>query len=350
MSDQLAAQFIATVNGRLYRAGPDPSEPGQPLSIEVEFRDNETTRLGLKVWDALGNDPFPEFNAVPNPRLDPNIPVLAWMGWEGDTLVKVFEGLLTAKSVHHQLSETDFTASHLAFNLRKRGKVDAVKGVTVAQLLKKKASEEGLNLILDSSVAGDDALNTPISVALQLGENNWTFMDRYLHELGYITTQREKDVIVVRVDKSSGSVITIKRGDDQLRSLQVREEQRKDGRSTHRKDQLHETKPGEAAHPQQGDDPDGSKNVQRVPPAIPRDDKDHKYTLTKASVKGVSRRLQKEGDELTIELRARFEMKNEEIITLSGFGGQVDGDWHTSSVVHRIGGGVATTQATCWRS
>jgi hypothetical protein len=78
--------------------------------------------------------------------------------------------------------------------------------------------------------------------------------------------------------------------------------------------------------------------------------KDHHRTpFARFSVKGTARRLEREGDELTLESRMRPEMRNEEIITLSDFGAQIDGPWETASVVHRLGNVAATTSIAAWR-
>src|SRR6185503_10958388 len=109
MSDKLAVQFYVTIGGRTYRNGAEPDEPGQPTLLEIEHRDNEASRLQLSVKDFLYSDvPFVEFNSIPNPRCNPGIKVEAWAGWEEESLVKVFEGLLVAKLPNHQLSETQF--------------------------------------------------------------------------------------------------------------------------------------------------------------------------------------------------------------------------------------------------
>jgi hypothetical protein len=45
----------------------------------------------------------------------------------------------------------------------------------------------------------------------------------------------------------------------------------------------------------------------------------------------------------------RPEMRNEEVITLSDFGPEIDGSWDTASVIHRMGNVAATTQIAAWR-
>lgn len=144
--DKLAAKFIVTINGKRYASAPGPSESGQPLSMEVEHRDNEPSRLVLSIWDAVNNPnvvPFPEFNSMPNPRCNPEIPVEAWGGWEDGEYLRMFTGILLAKRIKYQLSITEFAALHRMMRLRKRGKVDTLTNITVAQLLKKKARRKG---------------------------------------------------------------------------------------------------------------------------------------------------------------------------------------------------------------
>lgn len=354
MNDELAVKFYVTVAGREYRSAPDPLAPGQPISLEIEHRDQEASRLQLTVWDAVNNPqersaPFVEFNSLPNPRCNPNLPVEAYAGWEDGEFVKVFAGLFVAKRAHYQLSETYLVGIHDAFKLRKRGWVKTHKEMTVAEFLKKKAAEEGINLIIDPTAAGDEELNTPASVFYQLGETNWSIMYRQIHELGYITNTIRKNDMVLKRDKSAGPTFSYERGDDKIRDLELRYEQRRDNRSPKRKGHTYHPTPSLHWHHVEGSDCGDGRSVRVTPPAIAEKKKRIRPYFAKASVKGFARRLEKEGDELSLSIRFEPRMRNEEIIVLSGFGGEIDGGWETASVVHRLGNGVAHTDCACWR-
>lgn len=353
MSDKLAVQFYVVIGGRTYRNGAEPGEPGQPTLLEIEHRDNEATRLQLTVKDFLYSDaPFVEFNEIPNPKCNPEIKVEAWAGWEEESLVKVFEGLLAAKRPKSQLSETSFLAIHDAFKLRKRARVKTFTGMTVADLLKKLAAQEGCVLQIDSSVAGDDALNTPTEIFFQGISGvavNWGLMYQYVHELGYITNTIKSNVIVLRAQKDIGG-FGFKRGDEWIKSIELRQEQKRgDTRSPSRKGHAHDTKPGKFWHKRLGRDCGEGKHVRAVRPSLAKTKEHHRTPFAGFSVKGTARRLEREGDELTLEIRMRPEMRNEEVITLSDFGAQIDGAWDTASVVHRMGNVAASTHIAAWR-
>lgn len=347
---ELAVKFYVIFAGREYRSAPEPGAPGQPISLEIEHRDNESSRLQLTVWDAVTDKPFVEYNTLPNPRCNPNLPVEAYAGWEDASLVNVFAGLFVAKRMHYQLSQSYLVGVHDAFKLRKRGKVETLKELTVGQMLQKKAAEEGINLIIDKSVAGDEELNTPASIFYQLGEANWALMYRHIHELGYITNTIRKSDMVLKRDKSTGPVFSYERGDGKILDVESREEQRRAERSTKRKAHTQHPSPGKHWHKQIGIDCGDGRNVRITPPAIAEKTKRERPYFAKASIKGYARRMEQEGDELTISLRFEPMMRNEEIINLSGFGPQIDGAWQTCSVVHRVGSGPAHTECCCWRA
>jgi len=63
----------------------------------------------------------------------------------------------------------------------------------------------------------------------------------------------------------------------------------------------------------------------------------------------MARRLEREGNELSLHIRLRQEMRNEEVISISDFGPQIDGLWDTAAVVHRLGNIPATTEIAAWR-
>lgn len=351
MSDKLAVIFIVTINGVRFENGADPTESNQPMLLEIEHKDQEASRLTLTVKDFdLDKDTvFQKYSSIPNPRCNPNIPVQAWAGWEDEQLVKVFEGLLVAKEGSYPQTQTRFVALHEAFKLRRKGKVDALHNITVADMLRKKAKEEGLLLQIHPSAASDPALSTPIEVIYQLGEPNWKLMFRYIRENGLIANTIKNNVIVIRRHKHDGQRIELRRGDEWIKNLRARQEHRRDERSPRRKGHTLEAKPGRFVHHKDGEDCGVSRHVRVVPPAIAKKSNQHKAPFSKFSVSGKAKRFREEGDELSIEIRFRPEMKNEEVIALSDFGGQIDGAWDTSSVVHRLGSQSATTSIEAWK-
>lgn len=349
MSDKLGVKCIVTVNGRPYHFAPDTTENGQLISVEVEHRDNEASRIGVSAWDGLHDQHFIEYDAIPNPRCNEAIPIDCVAGWEDEGLVRLFGGLLTAKQAEYQLSQTRFVGLHEAFKLRKRAKVMTYKELTVAQLLKKLAAEEGIDLKIDKTAAGDEALNIPASVYYQMGVPNWEMMLHYIRSFGYITNTIRQNEMILRVDKDGTQEIVIERGDGQMVNFQTRQEQKRHDRSPKQKRHHYEPKPGKFGHKYENTDCGKGKGVLILPPAIAKKAKQRRRDFTKFSVRGMTRRLEKEADEITLSFRFRPEMRNEEIIVLKGFSAQIDGPWHTASVVHRLGTGTARTDAACWR-
>jgi hypothetical protein len=347
--DRLSVRGTVSIGGREYHFGPGKDAPGQPIRLEIEHRDNEASRLGLTVWERLTDTPFPEFNTVPDPECNPTIPVEAHAGWEGEGLVKLFGGLLIAKLGSYQLSQTKFVAIHDAHKLRKRARVKTFKGLTVKELLVKLAAEEGITLQVDASAAGDAALNTPTEVMYQLGEANWPMMLRYIHALGYVTNTIKKNVMVLRWNKESGAVVVVRRGDGQILDWRIRQEQKKAGRAPKYRGHAHEAKAGKFGHRNEGKDCGGGQTRVIVPAPIAKKKTEHKLPPARFSVKQTARRQQREGAEMDFKLRFVPTMRNEEIIRLSGFGPQIDGDWETSAVTHTLGGGAHSTDASCWR-
>jgi hypothetical protein len=351
-SDRLAGWFRVTVAGRIYQNGADPSEPGQPISLTIEHRDQEASRLTLVVkdFDLDSDAPFRELNSVPNPRLVEAIPVLAWIGWDEENPVKAFEGVLAASKMNYQASATEFVALHEAIMLRKRGKVDTLKNMTLADMLRKKAAEEGLVLIIDSSIAGDAALNMPFETLLQNGVANWDFMKRWIVSFGYTTTTIRKNQIVLRRDKSSGDSFAFRRGDENIVQLRVRMEQKRDERSGRRTGHAHENKPGQRWSKFFPESRDTSRNVAPVHPAVgKRADRQHKVPPAREAIRGKAKKRRIEGDELNLTVRLQPEMKNVEKVVISDFGPNIDGTYHTSSVTHRLGNQPATTEIEAWR-
>jgi phage protein D len=353
VGDKLAAVFICSINGKTYQSG-----DGVSVSLESSTRDQELTQVSLAVWDGqVDGDgvPFPHFNGMPNPRCNPTIPFEAWIGWEDEPLYKVIEGYLTAKKVKRQITHTEFVGLHQAIKLRKRARVRAYAGMSVADVLKKSAAEEGCKITIDPSVAGDDALTMPAEVIFQLGEHNWRLMLRLIHEFGYISNTVKANEIVIRADKSSGDQIVIQYGDliDPQRSMDLRYEQKRAGKSGKRKSHGTQIHSGLFWRGQHGADcggKGGSKHTRIRAAQVPKHKKqEHIQPFGHASTKGIASRLAKEGDALQLSIRLRPEMKNEEVIVLQGFGPEISGLWETASVVHRIGHGPASTDIAAWR-
>ncbi|HKV39581.1 MAG TPA: hypothetical protein VJX67_10235, partial [Blastocatellia bacterium] len=330
---------------------PNPSSDEQPVSIEVEFSDQQVTRVGLTIWDQVDDvTPYAHFNAMPDPMTNPEIPFQAWIGWEEETPVKVLDGYLAAKKLHYPGTICELLGTHQAIKLRKRARADSRQNMTVLQFLQTKAKEEKCQLVVDASAAGDEALAEPCDVILQLAhETNWDIMRTFIKELGYVTVPEGANVLRLFAHKLNGPEVTIERWDGQMINQDARFEQRKAGKSSHRRGHLTEISPGKFQHNTAGQDQGQSRGKTSVPPVLPRSRKSRKGILGVFNVRGVARRLEHEGNELTMTTRLRPEMKNQEKVTLKGFGPEMDGTWQTASIVHRIGHGAAETQMALWR-
>jgi hypothetical protein len=349
MPDKLAAWFSVLINGRVFRSAPLEESIERPSALEIEHRDQELSRLHLTVWDDPGDEPFPIFNSLPNPRTVTTVPVIAYIRWEDETPVKAFEGYLAAKKLRSKLSYTELVATHEAIKMKKRGEVRALKQMTLAAALVKIAADSGITLTIDPSAAGDDALNTPFEVLFQAGDPPWDLLRHYVLELGYVLNTIRANVVVLRVDKSAGERVEVVFGGDIFKSIDLRYEQRQSSRASRRKGHGHNPKQGVAAHHTDGNEDSKAKDVRSEPPAIVKRSDQRRMTYSRFSAKGKARRLEREGDELTVETRLIPQLRNEEVIVLQGFGPQIDGEWMTASVLHRIGNGPATSQIACWR-
>jgi hypothetical protein len=353
VGDKLVSVFQVSVNGRHYNSAPGATgpDPGQPITLDWQYTDNEPLKLTLTLWDGVSSTNFaPEFNRCPNPLCNPTIPVIAYAGWEG-TLVKVFDGFLIAKKFRFAFSQTEFYAAHQMFNLKKHAKVNAVTNQTGQQFLSGLASQEGLTLQVDASAAGDDALTGPCDWFVQMGESPAQTMQRYCHEFGYVTNSQDSNIIVLRADKvTTGTQVMVTRGDGQLISMDLRYEQKTSKRAAHRRGHVVHHPPAQAAHSETGTSCGGEMGQRKRPPATARRTPNNKTATTANSLRGVARRLEHEGDEATFELRLIPTMKNQEVIVLSGYGPDIDGEWETSGVQHRVGQGAAKTSASCYRA
>jgi hypothetical protein len=351
MGDRLAVKFRVTIGGRVYQNGDEPTAPGQPISLMISHRDQEASQLELLVFDnvTMGDVPFPEYNSIPNPRTNENIPIEAWAGWEDEELVKIFEGILLRKSANMLLSQTRFVGSHESFRLRKRGKVHVLKNLTAKEMIIKKAAEEGIVVQFHPSAASDAALNTPVERFFQIGEPQWPLIRRWLVANGFIANTIKKNIIVIRRDKSGGESFTFKRGDENIISLAPSQEQKRDERSGRRKGHTHEHKPAKHWSREFRETDDGSRAVEPERAAIGRDSKTKKVPFARFAVSGKAKRRKVEGDELSLTVRLQPRMRNEEIVTLLDFGAQISGDYQTSEVCHRIGASPAQTEIKCWK-
>jgi hypothetical protein len=350
MFDRLAAKFRVTVGGRVYENGSKPDAPGQPINLTITHSDQEASRLELLVFDnvTMGDVPFPEFNSIPNPRLVENVPIEAWAGWEDEEMIKVFEGILLKKDMHFLGSQTRFVGVHKSFKLRKRAKVQAMKNISLKEMIIKVAAEEGIKVEFHPSAASDPSLNTPVERIFRIGESQWSLIRRTLVSLGFIANTIKGDVLVIRRDKSGEPEFTFKRGDEHIVSLEVIQEQKRDERSGRRKGHTHEHRPAKHWSREERHTNDGSRAVDTVRPAIGRDVKTKKVPFARFAISGRGKRRKVEGDELSLTVRFQPTMKNQEIVVLKDFGKQVDIAWHTSEVVHRLGGQPAQTEIKGW--
>jgi hypothetical protein len=62
----------------------------------------------------------------------------------------------------------------------------------------------------------------------------------------------------------------------------------------------------------------------------------HKRNLARAAVSGQGKRNKLEGAELEITERFRPEMINHEVYVVGGYGGQINGAYHTTRVTHKM--------------
>lgn len=177
-------------------------------------------------------------------------------------------------------------------------------------------------------------------------------MLRYIRELGYIANPNplKETELIISADKADGPTFTFKRGGGEIMDLELRYEQKRDEKSPRRHADAHLPPRGKAYHVRKGVDCGNGKHRAIVQPRIAKKARRaDREPFTHMHVKGMARRLEKEGDEMTIHLRLQPEMINQDVIVLEGFGGEIDGPWETAAVVHRIGEGVARTEAACWR-
>ena len=346
--------FIVKIAGFTYRNAADRFEPGQPTTLEIEQRDNEASRLTLMVFDRVdptSTPPYVEFNRFPNPRKVEDVLVQAWIGWADESLIKVFEGNLVIKSMDEEIpSCTKFVALDDTYKLRKRGKGLTLKNLSVRAMLKKKGAEHGVDVQFDPSVAGDPALNEPMAVFYQISETNWDLMNRYIRELGYITFNKERNILVVTRDKESADVFTVRYGDERIKRFSLREENKKDDRSPKRRGHHHEVTAGLQAHyPREVLVPnDSGKGTHWQEAALARDAKEHQHTLAKHAVTGKAKRREKEGDEATLEIRMEPHLINHVRIAVEGFGPDIDSIYESRMLRHSCGR-EWTTSIELWR-
>ncbi len=350
MSERLVFEFMLLIGGRLFT---NLNHDGLELvrRLEVEHRDNEGSRLTCEVFDARGDEPFPVYNGTPDPLTDPEVEVILYGRWQGEGRVKMFSGLLSAKKANYPAtSTTTFVAVHKARRLRMRGRVATHENITIAEAIKLKAAEEGIKVTFAPSVAGDGYLNEVTECVIQAGESHWPFIDHLLRDGGYVSNTVRDNEIVVRYDKSDGPVLNLARGDDKLIRFDIRAETKREHRASRRKGHSWEHKPGRHQHNEVGSDPSNARHVTPVPAALPKHKKgEHRAFFASASVEGIARRLEKTGREITITVRCEPWMRNEERINLTGFGPQIDAEWHTEGLVHRLAPAPARTEAACTR-
>ncbi|MEW6209819.1 MAG: hypothetical protein AB1631_15755 [Acidobacteriota bacterium] len=345
MGEKLVSFFRVEVGGLIFENAPKPSDLGQPISLSICHRDKEKTRLTLTVkdYDLDTENPFPVYNTLPNPRTSELVPVVAYIGWEDEPIVKAFEGLYAKIRATYQPSRTEIIAIHGAMKLSKRGRVDVKKNLTLKEFITQKFAEEGITAQFHKSAAGDIALTTPIEVFIQAG-TQWDEVKMWLRANGYIWNTIKKDIVVIRRDKSDGQIIRLRRGDEHIISLEPSAEQKFDEKSGRRKGHAHEPKPGQRWSRLFEFTKDTSRAVEPVTPPIGKAAKGpHKVPLHRDSVRGRAKRHEIEGDQLRVTIRFRPEMRNEERIVISDFGRRIDGEYQTVSVEHVLGGEPART-------
>ena len=333
----------------------EDNKVGAPVSLSVTHTDQLASSLKLTVWDVnnRSDDPYPIFNALPDPILEHKVPVRAWMWWEKETPVLVFDGLLRAIEVRTQLTYTTIHAAHDNFLMRKRGKIAFHTNITIRQLFVKLAAATGQTVEFKGAAASDPILDIPMPWTMQGGahtETAWGVFKHYCETYGFIANTTKKNVIEIRHDKSEDGEFTFTRGDDKCLSLTSRREQKRDQRSSRVKGHAHDSKPGKRYKKQENQSKDGARNVIPVPPRVgKRSQTPHRWPFARGHVKARARRQAVEEAEMTFTLRLEPRMMNIERLVLSKYGPKLDGAWQTAEVEHSIGEGGATTRAACWK-
>lgn len=353
----LVAKGLVIIGGRRFEITDEKGEhPGLPISASAAHRDTKSSSAELVVWDVdnVTGEPFPIFNSMPDPMIEHNVPYDMWLGWEGEALVKVFEGILLAKEVNTQTTETTLIGVHDSYRMKKRGKVRARTHITIADLLRQLGLEYGIEIRFIGSAASDPALTVPRRWTIQGVpgvESNWAMMCHYLYEYGFILNTTLRGVVEIRKDKDADPQFDFTYGDEWGLQFNARFEQRRDHRTSRIKGYSHEAKPGKRAQYEQVEPEDGGRRVQAVPPATAkRDQTPHRSPMTKLHVRNTSRRLKHvEGHDASMTCRMRPQLKNTEQYTLNKYGPQLSGLWHAASVEHSIGKGTASTRLSVWK-
>jgi hypothetical protein len=355
MGDRLVGFCRVTIDGFPYENGPDPSAPGQPISCVIEHTDQDASRLELTVWDAATDKPYPEFNRFPSPRIAQNIRVICHAGWEDEEIVKMFEGVLVIATMDMVIpSTTTFIAYHNSYKLRKKAKSDTFHRMSVTKMLIRKAAEHGCTIKFDKTWDEEPAVHETMDTYYQVAEPNWDLMFRYIAGLGYAVICKGANELYVTRGKQSGTIIRVNYGDENLKSLAVRDENKLPFDSPNLRGHHHEGTAGKhAVYPAQVLVPnDDHRGVWEEPIQMAMDvrgqEPHHKRTLARASVKGRSKLMRDLGQSVEIRERFRPSMINQEVYVVGGFGPRINGAYHTTRVTHKMMN-EWTTEAAAWK-
>lgn len=358
MPEKLVAKGLVTVGGFSFEITSETldNQPGAPISLSVSHGDQRGSICQFTCWDwDLVNDvPFPVFNLMPDPLLVHGVPMDAWMWWEDEAPIKVFEGFFTAKEVTTQISHTMIVGTHDVKKMMKEGKIIHRANITMRQLLDRLAQEYGITVKYVGDAAGAEVLNYVMSMTYQgVGrdtETNWKMFKHYITSYGFIINTAKRGEVEIRYDKSSDPGFTIRRGDDYQMQFEARFEERRDKRSSRRKTRGHDEKVGKHTKHKVESTTDGGRNMSHRPPATGKKKPNQfKSPFIRSSVKGIARRLERvEGNSMTFTMRMEPRMRNMEQILTVDYGPELDRSWQPAEVEHSIGRGAAQTRGACW--
>ncbi len=359
VNDRLVAVARVIVAGYVFNFTDQDAgaRPGAPISISVNHGDQLSSMAHLVVWDkdVVADAPLPIYNSIPNPLISHNEPYDVWMGWEGHTLYKVFEGILQAKEASLHPSVTTLIGVHDSFRMKKEGKKRARTNITMDQLLRQLAAEYGLQIKYIGDAAGDPALTQILSWTVQ-GINdvrtNWQQFKHYLTTYGFIINTTQRGLIEIRKSKEGDPQFVFRRGDENGLEFSARQEQRRDERSSRRKVHTNEAKPGKRGkYETRIGVNDGSRYLETVPPSVAkRKANPYRQPRNRIFVRNIAKRLgEVEGDKGDFVMRLEPQLLNVEQTVLVDYGPQNDGAWQNASVQHSIGKGPSQTRVQAWK-
>ncbi|MGH9821737.1 MAG: hypothetical protein ACREDR_00540 [Blastocatellia bacterium] len=355
----LVTQATISIAGYQFTASPEHTEkPGSIVSIRVEFPDQRSSRTVITVRDVdnMTGQPFPIYNALPDPLTDPDEPFEVILGWEDDTQYQVFQGLFHAKEVRAFPHRTELVGIHETHKMKREGKSRHWTGITLTQLMNQLASEYNVTVRLQPQLAAEPFMQWPvdwIGQGLWGEQSNWQLLKATCDRFGLIMCSSVPGVVDIREDKSDLTQFTLTWGVDEIKTFESRNESRTHAKSGKRKGHGQENIKGQRSQHEDGQSQDGTRNLHTVPPRTPKKGGGGPYKdpFHKASVTRLAHRLgQVEGRSLKIGIPLRPDLNNLQRCNLSQFGPRLDGVWELASVEHEISAGRNDTRFAGWRN